>query len=166
MLNTPHFHMFIFAILLSYSCNSEIQSRNFMFNESCDIDYAIDFKLTNDGSDVSSEVDLTVINALRLATRDQQGCHYSIFDVQSSGTVKNAYIVVNATIDMTNISTDLCDEVSVVPFPDVFGVMDNVTLTGWINLTNVNNTLIPLIKFSKFFGITSASNANNTYSDI
>ena len=71
---------------------------------------------------------------------------------------------------MTNSSYSSCSELYISPFNQVNGSMFNVTVTGFVNVTNFNslnqmNNSVP-IRFSRFFGnlnLTNNSAGGNRY---
>ena len=60
----------------------------------------VDFSLGPWGT--KPEVDLSITNVNFLSQRAQGQCIFDLVDVSVSGTVKNGYFLVNATIDMSS----------------------------------------------------------------
>lgn len=54
----------IAGVLAASECRSALFTRSIFLNKICELNEEVDFKLSYDGSDVSPEADLTVVNVL------------------------------------------------------------------------------------------------------
>ena len=108
-------------------------------------------------------LDLSVVNVFNLTQSPRHDkCAFSVVGVKGSGVLKNGFFFVNTSIDMTNSSYSSCSELYISPFGYVNGSMQNITVTGFVNITNLNaggfmNSSVP-IRLSTFFGNLNLTN--------
>lgn len=90
-------------------------------------------------------------------------CVFSMVGLKNGGALINGTFVVNASIDLSQANTTQCTELYVSPFNNVNGSLTNITVLGFINITNFNgtqfNASVPL-RLGKFFG--NLNFTNNT----
>jgi hypothetical protein len=104
----------------------------------------------------STEVDVSVINVLRIVNRFDDDCTLTILNLPENSSVANGYFMVNITL---NLSDYECDTVYISVFDQVYGSLDNITVTGTISLSDVQPTTNKLV-LSRMYGNV---NQNTTY---
>ena len=96
-----------------------------------------------------STVDISVANVFSLYKDDDQlSCAFSVMRVESAGLIKNGLVVVNVSLDFNNST---CQDVYVSIFDGFYGSLQNLSVTGFINLTNVTSA-VKSVRLSRMFG--------------
>ncbi|CAL6060003.1 Hypothetical_protein [Hexamita inflata] len=126
----------------------------------CIIEDEIDFSnWQNAGMDINgtaSEVDTSIINAIKMALLEKIGnstCSsvYSLAIVSRYSSLKNTLIVVNASISCSTTS-DMAQKLLISVFDSVYGGLENVTVVGQINLRNLDPAKFEKITLSTLLG--------------
>ncbi|CAL6027244.1 Hypothetical_protein [Hexamita inflata] len=126
----------------------------------CIIEDEIDFSnWQNAGMDINgtaSEVDTSIINAIKMALLEKIGnstCSsvYSLAIVSRYSSLKNTLIVVNASISCSATS-DMAQKLLISVFDSVYGGLENVTVVGQINLRNLDPAKFEKITLSTLLG--------------
>ncbi|CAL6059999.1 Growth_factor receptor cysteine-rich domain superfamily [Hexamita inflata] len=126
----------------------------------CIIEDEIDFSnWQNAGMDINgtaSEVDTSIINAIKMALIEKIGnstCSsvYSLAIVSRYSSLKNTLIVVNASISCS-ATADMAQKLLISVFDSVYGGLENVTVVGQINLRNLDPAKFEKITLSTLLG--------------
>ena len=92
-------------------------------------------------------MDLSVVNVFDLV--DVGDCHYGVMDTGSAAVLENAFIVVNASLNLTESS---CTALYVSVFDRAGGVFKNVSVTGEIRIILNKERLHEPVLLSGIFG--------------
>ena len=130
-----------------------VQSRIWEHDYDCAINETVDLQKSGTNA-APSGIDLSVVNVFTLfEASGSSECAYSITRTDAGGTIKNGVFYVNASIDVTSAG---CTELWISPFDSFYGTMSNVSILGFINVTNLNaasfsNASVP-VRLSNTFG--------------
>ncbi|CAL6060069.1 Growth_factor receptor cysteine-rich domain superfamily [Hexamita inflata] len=151
-------------------CGFMTQGRIWQPTSPCFVETDIDFShWTNQGMDINgttSEMDTSVINALKLGEFNQLSDsfmrkRYSLAHVGLDIIIKNALIVVNFSIDIQNDQFEQNLHISI--FDSVYGGVENVTVVGQVDLVNFDVNKYTDVTLSTFFGNVALDGPNRTY---
>ena len=119
-------------------------SRVWLLQSDCAMNESLDLSLSP-----SSQIDLSVVNVFSLYREPVvPSCVFSAVKSDSGFSLQNGLIIFNVSIDLSGAA---CSEVYISPFDSFNGSLSNVTLTGQIQITNMQ-TAPSVIKVSSFFG--------------
>ncbi|CAL5993313.1 Conserved_hypothetical protein [Hexamita inflata] len=155
-----------FMIETSNQCGWMLNSRVWRPTEPCTLNSTHDLQLWEQYSDRDlCQLDFAVVNVYDFSKRDDG--MYDVLEIAPTGLLKNAFLVVNATIDMSKDPD--ADSLFVSIFDSFMGSVQNVSVTGFVNITNVDFAKVQTIVLSKFFGSTllaSTPSFQNIFSNL
>ncbi|CAL6012237.1 Conserved_hypothetical protein [Hexamita inflata] len=88
---------------------------------------------------------VVTVTGLRLFSNFRGNCSYSAIDGFKASSLKNAVFILNVNLSVPA----QCSSVEVSFINSAAGILDNITVTGWVNMSSVNSISI---KASQFIG--------------
>ncbi|CAL6023740.1 Conserved_hypothetical protein [Hexamita inflata] len=130
-------------------CSWFISSRIWNPNKICNINSQVQLsKWTNYQSNTSgNNINMGVVNVLKLA---QNNNIFTILNVSSQ--LKQAHFIISHTIDMAVTQNALFQQIFVSLFDQVQGSVQNVNVSGRIDIINLNPSVTTNIVISRMFG--------------
>ncbi|CAL6097856.1 Hypothetical_protein [Hexamita inflata] len=153
-------------------CGFMMQGRIWRPSYPCFIDSIIDFShWENEGMDIngtSSEMDLSIINVHKLGEfselmNESHRRSFSLARIMREGSLKNVLFVVDFSVEIKRKYQKFGQNLFVSVFDSVYGNVQNVTVTGRVNLVNFNAEQYTDIVLSTFFGNVALSGQQRVY---
>ena len=116
----------------------------------CTMNQTVDLLKVNGSA--PSGIDLSVVNVVQLASRFEGECSFDVMDTESSAFIKNGLFVVNVSLDLSLPQYADCEWLTVSVFDSATGGFSNVSIAGFVNITNANLSQFSSVKLSTFFG--------------
>ncbi|CAL6026053.1 Cysteine-rich_membrane protein 2 [Hexamita inflata] len=136
---------------LKGGCDWVFTSRIWDPQEMCDIPATIDFlQWTNYQTQLAGTgINMGVVNVVNLV---QINTLFQAFNIPAAKVLKNGLLVVNVTIDMSSPANANLNAIKVCLFDQVLGSLNNISVTGFVNITNFDKTKTTSVVLSKLFG--------------
>ncbi|CAL6109614.1 Hypothetical_protein [Hexamita inflata] len=137
-----------------YFCDWMFKSRLWVPKYDCELDYSLNFdQWNNPGQNIvgnSTLLDARVITASALQKSAYELITvYKVLDIGYSGSISNAHIFINASITHSSVFKN--NIVQIYPFGSVLGQLDNVSISGCVNISSSLVNVSELM-FSRMFG--------------
>ncbi|CAL5993525.1 Conserved_hypothetical protein [Hexamita inflata] len=97
----------------------------------------------------SQEINMEVVNVLGLG---QNTSVFSLLNLQSGSSLKNGHFIVACTIDMVQPQTSALQKLFVSLFDQVYGGVQNVSVSGRIDIVNLNPAVTNSLVLSRMLG--------------
>ncbi|CAL6045799.1 Conserved_hypothetical protein [Hexamita inflata] len=144
----------------SFLCDQMLSSRIWYPLQQCSVNTSLNFdKWQNPAQNIFSDsttLDARIITAASLYNNITNNSGnltslYNLFDVDQYGLLSNAHIYLNTSIIIdTSVYNQL---VQISPFGNIKGTFDNVSVSGFVNLSVQDFTKVNIIQLSRFFGV-------------
>ena len=160
---TPPLQM-IFSILFTIQVNQKdhagwaIASRIWECQQQCVLNESVDLSLLQNGTRPS--FDVSVVNVFKM---QQSMCSFDVMNSLPASSISNGVFILNATVDMSLFPN--CKTLQISVFDQANGLFNNLSVTGFVNVTNLNASKLssaPLL--SNFFGRLQAWGDNRNLS--
>ncbi|CAL5987792.1 Conserved_hypothetical protein [Hexamita inflata] len=138
-----------------YYCDWMLKSRLWQPKYPCELNSTLNLDLWfNPGQNIASDsstLDARIVTAISLSkTYDQSSITYKLLDLAPTGELSNAHIFMNTTVTVSEKIKGLT--VYAVPFGSVQGSFDNVSVSGYVNLTISDFSFLNEVYLSRMFG--------------
>ncbi|CAL5976388.1 Conserved_hypothetical protein [Hexamita inflata] len=138
-----------------YYCDWMLKSRLWQPKYPCELNSTLNLDLWfNPGQNIASDsstLDARIVTAISLSkTYDESSITYKLLDLAPTGELSNAHIFMNTTVTVSEKMKGLT--VYTVPFGSVQGSFDNVSVSGYVNLTISDFSILNEVFLSRMFG--------------
>ncbi|CAL5993283.1 Conserved_hypothetical protein [Hexamita inflata] len=139
---------YIFSAQMTF-CDWQLSGRIWRPSVTCTVDSTRDLAIYGSNTVPVTAYDTTVLTVAGLAKEESgDDAFYQLVDVGPNGVVKNTFMVVNVSItldqDVQNVYSSI--------FGSFQGVLDNVTITGFVNFTVPEHNELTRIYLSTLIG--------------
>ncbi|CAL6020876.1 Hypothetical_protein [Hexamita inflata] len=136
-----------------YFCEWMFESRLWMPKYNCELSQTLNLdNWYNPSQNMASDqttLDTRVVTAASLVRSNERDISlFKLLDLSHSGMLANAHIFFNVSISLKNSQKI----VKVAPFGSFLGRLDNVSVSGCVNITIEDHTTLSEVKLSKLLG--------------
>ncbi|CAL6081385.1 Conserved_hypothetical protein [Hexamita inflata] len=132
-----------------YFCDWMFASRIWSPRYNCELNSRLNLNSwSNAAQQISSSLDLQVVTVSSLVSSTYERVTlFKALDLGTNGLLENAHVLTNVSVLLDQAS----DSVQIVPFGSVMGKLDNVTVSGFVNISSINNR-VKNVQLSRILG--------------
>ncbi|CAL6030673.1 High_cysteine membrane protein Group 4 [Hexamita inflata] len=141
-----------------YFCDWMFTSRIWSPRCNCELNSRLNLNSwSNSAQQISSSLDLQVVTVSSFVSSTYERVTlFKALDLGTNGLLENAHVLTNVSVLLDQAS----DSVQIVPFGSVMGKLDNVTVSGFVNISSINNR-VKNVKLSRILGDIGLMNSIN-----